>query len=72
MTGEINKEILDAVLNTLPVEISFVGENDTVRCFINKYVQKHLLDAGYVKEEQGKYNLTDAGMEALGKAGVNV
>ena len=33
MTGELNKEILGAVLNTLPVEISFVDENDTVRYF---------------------------------------
>ena len=33
MTGEIRKEILAAVLDTLPVEISFVDENDTVRYF---------------------------------------
>jgi len=33
MTGELNKEVLDAVMNTLPVEISFVDENDTVRYF---------------------------------------
>jgi hypothetical protein len=33
MTGEIRKEVLDAVLNTLPIEISFVDENDTVRYF---------------------------------------
>ena len=33
MTGELSKEVLDAVLNTLPVEISFVDENDTVRYF---------------------------------------
>lgn len=33
MTGELNKEILGVVLNTLPVEISFVDENDTVRYF---------------------------------------
>ncbi len=33
MTGELNKEILDAVLNTLPVEITFVDKNDTVRYF---------------------------------------
>ena len=33
MTGEIHKEVLDAVLNALPVEISFVDENDTVRYF---------------------------------------
>jgi PAS domain S-box-containing protein len=33
MTGEIRKEVLDAVLNALPVEISFVDENDTVRYF---------------------------------------
>jgi len=33
MTGEINKEILGAVLNTLPVEITFVDKDDTVRYF---------------------------------------
>jgi hypothetical protein len=33
VTGEIHKEVLDAVLNALPVEISFVDENDTVRYF---------------------------------------
>ena len=33
MTGNIGKEVLDAVLNALPVEISFVDENDTVRYF---------------------------------------
>jgi len=33
MTGDIRKEILDDVLNSLPVEISFVDENDTVRYF---------------------------------------
>lgn len=33
MTGEINKEILGAVMNTLPVEITFVDKNDTVRYF---------------------------------------
>jgi len=33
VTGEIRKEVLDAVLNALPVEISFVDENDTVRYF---------------------------------------
>jgi PAS domain S-box-containing protein len=33
MTGDIRKEILDVVLNALPVEISFVDENDTVRYF---------------------------------------
>ena len=33
MTGELNKEILDALLNTLPVEISFVDKDDTVRYF---------------------------------------
>jgi hypothetical protein len=33
MTGDIHKEVLDAVLNALPVEISFVDENDTVRYF---------------------------------------
>lgn len=33
---------------------------------------RDLLEAGYVKEEQGKYSLTDAGREALRKAGVNV
>ena len=33
MTGEIRKEVLDAVLNALPVEISFVDENDTVQYF---------------------------------------
>ena len=33
MTGELGKEVLDALLETLPVEISFVDENDTVRYF---------------------------------------
>lgn len=33
MTGEIDKEILGAVLNTLPVEITFVDKDDTVRYF---------------------------------------
>jgi len=33
MTGELDKEVLDAVLNALPVEMSFVDENDTVRYF---------------------------------------
>ena len=33
MTGEINKEILGAALNTLPVEITFVDKDDTVRYF---------------------------------------
>lgn len=33
MTGEINKEILGAVLNTLPVEITFVDKDDTVQYF---------------------------------------
>ena len=33
MTGDIHKEVLDAVLNALPVEISFVDENDAVRYF---------------------------------------
>lgn len=33
MTGEIKKEILDVVLNTLPVEISLVDKDDTVRYF---------------------------------------
>jgi len=33
MTGNLSKEVLDAVLNTLPVEMSFVDENDTVRYF---------------------------------------
>lgn len=33
MTGELNKEILGAVLNTLPVEITFADKNDTVRYF---------------------------------------
>jgi len=33
MTGELNKEILDVVLNTLPVEITFVDKDDTVRYF---------------------------------------
>ena len=33
MTGNLGKEVLDAVLNALPVEISFVDENDTVRYF---------------------------------------
>ncbi len=33
MTGALSKEVLDVVLDTLPVEISFVDENDTVRYF---------------------------------------
>ena len=33
MTGDLSKEVLDALLETLPVEISFVDENDTVRYF---------------------------------------
>jgi len=33
LTGELGKEVLDALLETLPVEISFVDENDTVRYF---------------------------------------
>jgi len=33
LTGEINKEILGAVLNTLPVEITFVDKDDTVQYF---------------------------------------
>jgi len=33
LTGEHNKEILDALLNMLPVEITFVDKNDTVRYF---------------------------------------
>ena len=33
LTGDIRKEVLDALLETLPVEISFVDENDTVRYF---------------------------------------
>jgi len=33
VTGDIHKEVLDAVLNALPVEISFVDENDAVRYF---------------------------------------
>ena len=33
MTGEINKEILGAVLNKLPVEITFVDKDDTVQYF---------------------------------------
>ena len=33
MTGELKIEVLDAVLNTLPVEITFVDKNDTVRYF---------------------------------------
>lgn len=32
---------------------------------------RELSEAGYVKDEQGKYDLTDAGREALKKAGVN-
>ena len=35
MTGELNKEILGAVLNTLPVEITFVDKDDTAR-YLNK------------------------------------
>jgi hypothetical protein len=33
LTGDLRDEVLDAVLETLPVEISFVDENDTVRYF---------------------------------------
>lgn len=33
---------------------------------------RDLLEAGYVKEEQGKYFLAGPGVEALRKAGVNV
>jgi len=33
LTGDLRKEVLDALLETLPVEISFVDENDTVRYF---------------------------------------
>jgi len=33
LTGDLGKEVLDALLETLPVEISFVDENDVVRYF---------------------------------------
>ena len=33
--GNLTKQQLDALLNTLPVEITFIDENDTV-CFFNK------------------------------------
>jgi len=33
LTGELNKEILDVLLDTLPVEMSFVDKDDTVRYF---------------------------------------
>jgi len=33
LTGDLSKEVLNALLETLPVEISFVDENDTVRYF---------------------------------------
>jgi hypothetical protein len=33
LTGDLSKEVLDALLETLPVEVSFVDENDTVRYF---------------------------------------
>jgi hypothetical protein len=33
LTGDLGKEVLDALLETLPVEVSFVDENDTVRYF---------------------------------------
>jgi len=33
LTGDLRKEVLDALLETLPVEISFVDESDTVRYF---------------------------------------
>ena len=33
MTGNVEKEILDDLLNTLPVEITFVDTEDTVRYF---------------------------------------
>ena len=33
MTGELDKESLDAMMDALPVEISFVDKDDTVRYF---------------------------------------
>jgi len=33
LTGELKKEVLTDVLDALPVEMSFVDENDTVRYF---------------------------------------
>ena len=33
--GALTKQQLDSLLNTLPVEITFINENDTV-CFFNK------------------------------------
>jgi hypothetical protein len=33
LTGELKKEVLSAVLDAMPVEMSFVDENDTVRYF---------------------------------------
>jgi len=33
LTGELRREILPTVLDALPVEMSFVDENDTVRYF---------------------------------------
>ncbi len=33
MTGELNKDVMSIVLDTLPVEISFVDADDTVQYF---------------------------------------
>ena len=33
MTGKLNKEILDALLETLPVDITFVDKDDIVRYY---------------------------------------
>ena len=33
MTGELDKDIMDIILDTLPVEISFVDAGDTVQYF---------------------------------------
>jgi len=53
----------------LPEEIA---EETKLPLFRVRSGLRDLSEAGYVKEEQGKYNLTDAGREALGKAGVKV
>jgi len=33
MIENISKNVLEAIMNTLPVEVSFVDENDTVQYF---------------------------------------
>jgi DUF438 domain-containing protein len=36
MIENLSKDVLEAVMNTLPVEVSFVDENDTVQYFNKK------------------------------------